>query len=177
MKKYLVFFLVLIGVKSFACRCDDPGTTKEAFEYTQTIVHGKVVNKSIVSFKSTMNKKAAVSLENSLKNDEGKLSLLNSQFIHKIEVEILYQYKGGINYDTITVYTTRGGASCGFTRFEVGHEYLIYASSRSYAYHVFNSSTTEEKLERENTFWTNHCTRTTEYKEDEAEELRRLSNE
>ena len=176
MKNFLVFFLILIGIKSFACRCDDPGTTKEAFGYTPFIIHGRVLNKSTISFKSTMNEKTVVNLENSLKNDDQKLSLLNSEFILKIEVEILFDYKNNMNSDTITLFTTRTGASCGFTRFEIGQEYLIYASSNSYAYQIFNSKTMEGKLEKEDTYWTSHCTRTYEYNEGEAEELRKLAD-
>lgn len=166
--------LITIGIlvfsisKTVACSCKEPGTIAEAYHYTETVIHGKVIQKSFVTFESSMSKEKADSLRIKLKGDDQKLGLLESEFIIEVQIEIQKVYKGELVGDTIVLYTSRNGASCGFTRFEVGQDYIIYASSKSHAFWLFNS---ESSLEKENTLWTNHCTRTTEYNASEAKEL------
>ena len=164
----IIGILIFSASKTIACRCEDPGTVSEAYNYTETIIHGKVIQKSFVTFESSMNIEKADSLKIKLKGDDQKLELLDSEFIIEVKIEILKVYKGELVGDTIKLYTSRNSASCGFTRFEEGQDFIIYASSKSYAFWLFNS---ESRLEKENTLWTNHCTRTTEHNASEAGEL------
>lgn len=84
----------------------------------------------------------------SIKDNKQKLELLQAEFLIELQVEILKAYKGELKRDTITLYTSRTGASCGFTRFEEGLDFIIYASSKSHVFRFFNS---ENDLEKENT--------------------------
>ena len=175
MKQLFICIVLLIGIESYACRCDEPGTIKEAYRNTKTIVHGKVLKRSLVTLKSTMNKKSAEVLEEELKVDKQLLVRFNMKLIIKIELELIQQFKGKIKSDTITIFTGRTSASCGITWFEEGKEYLIYTCSSDYAYWAFNQKELKSKLKKTNTFWTNHCTRTIEYNYKEANELERLA--
>lgn len=178
MKKILtaLFLIIIGGVNSYACRCEDPGSIQEAYNYTETILQGSVLSKSFVTFKSTMNEAQISLLNEKFKDNPQRLSLMESEFVIKIELKITNVYKGEIKNDTVIIYTTRTGVSCGYTGFETGREYLIYTSSRSHMYAFFDSNANEEKLELENTFWTNHCTRTMVYNRKEAKELKKLAN-
>ena len=91
-------------------------------------------------------------------------------------MEITNLYKGEIKNDTVIIYTTRTGASCGYTGFELGREYLIYTVLNGYFSNFFDLNFKDIKLESKNTFWTNHCTRTTVYNEVESKELKKLAD-
>lgn len=169
MRALLVIGIIIFSVsKTIACSCEDPDTVTEAYNYTETIIRGKVIQKSFVPFESSMNQEKADSLRIKFEDDDQKLGLFESEFLIEVQIELQKVYKGELIGDTITLYTTRTNASCGFTRFEKGQDYITYASSKSHAYFLFN---TESGLEKENTLWTNHCTRTTEYNAGEAKEL------
>jgi hypothetical protein len=89
-------------------------------------------------------------------------------------LEIIENFKGGTSQDTVTIYTTDGGPSCGY-EFELGKEYIVYASIRSNSYStVLTEYERNQDIEKENSYWTNRCTRTTEFIKSEAAELRRL---
>lgn len=177
MSKYVfLFFILMTNTKSYACRCQNPNTVDESFSYTQTIIHGKVLKKSFVSFQSSMDEKKAEAVEKELKEDKQDLLLLHSKSLIKINLKKIECFKGEIKSDTIIIFTTRTNASCGFTRFEKGKEYITYASSNSYSYYLLPLKNHGVRLEKENTYWTNHCTRTTEFNIVESNELRRLTN-
>ena len=172
-----LFFLTFVAIpNSGNCRCEDPGTVKEAYEYTETIIRGKVISKEFVSYESTMNPEKVIMIKERYKDDKRKMEYLQSEFIIKLDLQTNNTFKGKILSDTLTLYTTRNGASCGFTRFEFGQEYLIYASSHSYAYWIFVDNEASETLELSNTYWTNQCSRTTEYNKLEESELLKLKN-
>lgn len=175
MKTLLTIGIIVLGIlKTTACSCDLPHTVANAFKYTQTIVHGRVIKKSFISVENAMMKEKADSLKIILQDDSQGLALLGAKLITEIHVKILKVYKGTLIGDTITVYTSRSSASCGFTRFIVGQEFLIYASSNSDVFPMFRQKI---RLEKENTFWTNYCTRTKEYDFQEALELSSLGRQ
>jgi len=176
MKSIIIVLLVqLVSITNcISCKCSDPASVTEAFNYTKAIIYGRVVKKEFVSFQKTMKREKANSLRNLLKNDKQKLEFFESDYIVKIELAVIKIYKGKIVNDRITIFTTRTDASCGFIGFEIGKEFIIYASSSSYAYRFFNSQIPKDGFEKRNTYWTNHCTRTKEYNANEAIELGKL---
>lgn len=172
MKTLLIVALIIIGVKSsLACSCEEPSLVKESFEYADLVVYGTVLNRSYITFRETMESNKGDSLNNVLTNHDNEL--LNSDLILKIEFEIKKMYKGKVTSDTITIYTGRSSASCGYSWFKEGEDYIIYGSAESYCYKLFTDGE-NENLEKRGTFWTNHCSRTTEYNEQEAKELDKL---
>lgn len=177
MKRALIVLLLIGAVAGeiLACSCKGPMKINDAFHFTETIIHGKVLQKSIVSCAMTMDQEKADSLRHALKEDQQRLELLESDFIVRIELLVTKVFKGSLSSDTITIYTSRTSASCGFTEFKVGKDFLIYASSKSHVFHFLNKGgTSSGSLEQENTYWTNHCTRTKGFDNLEAAELELL---
>lgn len=173
MKTIVILLAVLIvGNYSLACSCQDPGTVQQGFEYSDMVVHGTVLSRSYVTHRETMKREKGDSLNAVLTNREA--DLFNSELILKVELKVSKVYKGEMVSDTVVIYTGRSSAACGFSWFKEGEDYIIYGTSASYAYGLF---TYEDGLEQGHTFWTNHCTRTTEYNEQEAKELEGLMAE
>lgn len=172
-KLLLVWGIPMIGSNySLACSCEEPGTVQESFDQSDIVVYGKVLSRKYITFRETMKVEKGDSLNNILTNHINEL--LNSDVILKIEFEIKKTYKGTITTDTITVYTGRSSASCGFSRFKEGEEYLIYGSTESYCFGLFTEGE-NDNLEKQGTFWTSYCSRTKEYNDHEARELNKLA--
>lgn len=172
-KALLIIGLIIFGTSnSLACSCEEPGSVEESFNYSDAVFHGKVVNTSFVTFAESIKTETADSIHKNL--DENKLSLFDSEFILKVEFEITKCYKGNIFNDTIVIYTTRTSASCGYSGFEVGKDYIVYGSSKSYAFWTLIKNADDLAFEQQNTFWTNQCTRTDGYNYAEAKELEKL---
>lgn len=76
-------------------------------------------------------------------------------------------YKGENVSDTVTVITPASGASCGFS-FSIGQEYIVYATKEDET--IIDQSI---KLYADNnkTFWTNQCTRTTGWFQQEEDAI------
>jgi hypothetical protein len=103
MRALLTIGIIILSMsKAIACSCEDPGTVSEACNYTETIFHGKVIQKSFVTFESSMNKEKADSLRIKLKDDDQKLGLFESEFLIEVQIEIHKVYKGELIGDTIT---------------------------------------------------------------------------
>ncbi|WP_299261830.1 hypothetical protein [uncultured Aquimarina sp.] len=176
MNKILVLIIFsLLGYNNvFACSCKKEKTIKDAFEYHESIVHGKVLNKTLVTVGSTIKKEKLDSLNEVYQKDNNKLKSLSYKSILKVEVEVMREFKGKLESNIITIFTNKYGSACGYTRFEVGKEFLIYGSTKSYMYHSFQRRGKYINYELENTFWTSHCYRTKEYLESEAQELKKI---
>jgi len=170
----LIIFSLLGYCNVFACSCKKEKTAKGAFEYHEYIVHGKVLNKTLVTVESTMKKEKLDSLQEIYKEDNNKLKSLSNKSILKVEVEVIGEFKGKSESNIITIFTPKYGSACGYTGFEVGKEYLIYGSSKSYVYYNFQRKGKYINYELENTYWTSHCYRTKEYLKSEAQELSKL---
>lgn len=169
--------ILLLGVlgHSYGCKCDGPGTVKGSFGGSDVVVSGRVLSKELVPYSQTVKLDSVSEIKKRLNGDKQKLKFFEMSYIFKIELEIDEKYKGINLRDTITIYTTINSASCGY-KFEVGKSYIVYASNKSYLDFMFmNKVDLNTGIRRENTYWTSHCTRTTEYNNLEASELRQLS--
>ncbi len=167
---------MIIGLAGhvYACKCGGPWSVEEEFEDTELIVYGKVISKELVSIQETLKQDKVSDVKERLKGDNQKLQFFESYNVFEIKFEIIEKYKGTVLRDTMTIYTAPKAASCGY-KFEKGKIYIVYGSKRSDIGFMFLSDADiNENLEKENTFWTNHCTRTTEYNRLEAAELRKL---
>ncbi len=170
----LIIFSFIPYNKICACSCKKEKTVKGAFEYHESIVHGKVLNKTFVTLLSTMKKEKLDSIREVYNKGNNKLKNSSHKSIVKVEVEIITEFKGKSKSSIITIFASKYGEACGYPGFEVGKEYLIYGSTKSYMYHSFQRRGKYIHYELENTFWTSHCYRTKEYLESEAQELKKI---
>jgi hypothetical protein len=72
-KLLTTLLLICASGSTFACKCGDPGTVKEAYKYTSLIIHGKVISYEVVSLEETIKPDSAKAIRERLKYDSGKL--------------------------------------------------------------------------------------------------------
>jgi hypothetical protein len=94
----------------------------------------------------------------------------NPVAVFKIKVEKIY--KGKSQSDTISVITPINGAGCGFG-FQVGQIYIIYGTTND---GVLPGNSLKRFSTNNQTYWTNLCTRTTEFFEAEEDEIKAIRN-
>ena len=158
----------------YGCKCGGPGTIKESFKGSSVIVHGRVVDKRLTSFEKTMKTAKVNYVRDKLKDDKKKLQLFLSDFVYEIRLVVKESFKGSSVGDTLTIYTTMTSGSCGYW-FDLNKEYIVYTLKSSWHYFLFLTETErKENFEKENTYWAHACTRTAEYHDSEAIELRDL---
>lgn len=109
MKKiaFLLFLFVLSNHFVFACKCNRTDDIKEDYSLTDVIVHAKVIKKEFVTFSSTLNKNGLKKITSKYDSDKDRLEYLEKDWVIKIEMQILYAYKGKKLSKNITVYTSR----------------------------------------------------------------------
>lgn len=143
MKLSSLLFLLsicLFNVQTLACRCR-PLTISESYAQTNIIVKATII----------------------------KAEELSGKEINKYTAITSYIYKGVTTSDTITIYSSKWGPSCGI-RLSENYTYIIYASP-----HV--NSINQDLEESPNTFHTTHCSRTEIYDEVEDRELKKLQQQ
>lgn len=151
-----------------------PGTVKEEFKTNDLIIYGRVISKKLVPPSATIKENMVKDARTRLKDDKQKLSFFDTDYIFEVKLVVIEKYKGGNLRDTVTIYTAMRSATCGYA-FEKDKVYVIYASKKSYMDFMFLAESDRDKnLEKENTYWTSHCSRTTEYNKLEADELKTL---
>lgn len=178
MKFKFLLTVVVFGFagEGYACKCGGPGTVQESFESTELIVYGKVVRKDTVQLFETIEEENVSEVRKGLRDDEQLLQLFDKTYVLRIELEIIEKYKGENIQKTVIIYTPLLSASCGF-RFQKDQRYIVYASSKNFMNFLFRNKDGSKRYERKDTFWTSHCTRTTEYVRLEADELRTLKSQ
>jgi hypothetical protein len=169
MGKYAFSLFLIIGIPSysFACKCSGPDSVEK--EYTNSIIAllGVVEKIELVGLGETMNPD---SLEIAHKlASERSIQFFDGPVVLKASLRVKRIFKGAVSNETIVVYTGNGGGSCGY-RFEKGKEYLVYGQDYSYLYTFLNIDKNRvQGFRKDNTYWTNHCTRTTELVQKEQE--------
>ena len=172
----IILVTMLVGVAGhvYACTCGGPWSVEEEFVDTELIVHGKVISKELVALQETLKQDMVSGVKERLKDDNQKLQFFESYYVFEIKFEIIEKYKGSAVRDTVTIYTVPKAASCGY-KFDTGKIYIVYGSKKSDIGFMFlPRADIDKNLEKENTFWTSRCTRTTEFNRSEADALRKL---
>lgn len=171
---FIVYFFLINFQPVFACKCESSDNINSEFKSTDVVVHGKVISKQNVTFTSTLNKKGLerINSENLLNEDEK--NLLKNEDILKIEMEILYIYKGKKLKKNIFIYTSRFSGACGYKAFEIGQEYQVYLSKDCYL--RFYNKKLNLDMSSYNGYWTNNCTRTKQFSHEEDKILKNLMN-
>jgi hypothetical protein len=171
MKINLAFILsILMGSHSFACNCEGFESVHEAYHASDVVFSGEVVRMTFVATSESMNPNVLDSLRRTGESESRERELLDAEFLIKVELKINRCFKGNSLQDTVTIYTTRTGASCGYRSFMVGSNYIVYATRTSYLFDMLFRIPAEISS-REGTYWTNQCMRTQEYTYAETVEL------
>ncbi len=164
--------LLLYANNALACSCQGEETTSQAYNHAALVVSGKVLKKTRVHLAESMNPKKFSSVKNKL--DEGSKNLLNLE-IYELEIQVTKTFKGNVKLNKVTVFTPAQSASCGFTRFEEGASFIIYGADESIIYALLHLEKQQRLgLEKSDTYWTNHCTRTVEENVAELKELNKI---
>ncbi|HYD90332.1 MAG TPA: hypothetical protein VEA37_02465 [Flavobacterium sp.] len=173
--KLILTTTILSGLfgHSYACKCNGPATVKESFKSSEVIVYGTVISADTVLLSETVKEKDAKEVKARLKSDKQKLRHFERTYVLKIELETIEKYKGDNLRKRVVIYTPLLGASCGY-RFEQGKEYIVYGSKNNFLDFLFKKERKNKRYEKDNAFWTSHCTRTAEYIKSEADELKLL---
>ena len=173
MKGYIfsVFILLISNVDCYACDCTIYYSMEKSFKNSQFVIHGKILSKEFISYTETLQPNWSDSLTKWVK-DKGQLldlSTINPN-VTRVKVLVLRAYKNHTHLDTLTIFTPRSSASCGFHTFEVGKEYLIFNGSDLFKSTEFKNYDSEN-VQLNNTFWTNQCTRTVEANQQDLDSL------
>lgn len=164
----LLFFFYHIYSTS-ACICDATKTVKDAFKSSDLIVHAKVLKLEFVTYDQTVNDLKLDSLCKEIENYPLRMELYHNEIITKVEIEVLKVFKGKLSTKNIVFFTPKSHTSCGFTAFAVGSDFLIYGTESYHTFGLFGRS--NKRIKKENTFWTNSCSRTKPFDIHEYQEL------
>lgn len=171
---FLLFLFVLSNHFVFACKCNSGDDIKEDYLSTDVIIHAKVLKKEFVTFLSTFSKNGFKKITSKYDSDKEKIEYLEKDWVIKLEMQVLYTYKGEKLSKIVTVYTSKNSASCGYLGFEIGKEYQVYLFKECYL------DTVADKAKRNalnnKGYWTHRCMRTKEFSTEEDESLRMLKN-
>lgn len=170
----LIFILAFSCQSMFACKCESIDDIKDEFKATDVIVHGKVISKEYVTFLSTLNKKGLRRINSKNTLEEERQDSLYSKDILKIGMEILYTYKGKKIKKNIIIYTSRLSGACGYRGFNLGEEYQVYLSKNCYFRFIYKNASLDNSSY--NGYWTNICTRTSQFSSEEDRNLKSLMN-
>ncbi len=165
MKKILIIFAFLIGFladKAIACSCVGDGILEKEVKRSDGLLVGTIISKEIVVVVDSTWIKAFP--EDTSDNSLAKRHIAR----YKLLVESVY--KGNSKRDTVVICTGLGGGDCG-VRFDIGKKYIVYGQKETY-FGMVNNHFTFPKAE--GLYWTNVCTRTSEYDEAEIREIEKL---
>jgi hypothetical protein len=172
----LTILLLGLFAQAYACKCVGPGTVQESLKSADAVFRGQVIRMELVSFAETIRADKRNQIRDRLSKDADIKDLFDHKGIVKIQLRLTENFKGEVTADTLTIYTTYGGASCGFN-FELGKEYIVYGAMIGHVDGFYlNEQERSLRLESKNIFWTHRCTRTTLYNKQEADELGAISH-
>ncbi|GAA0190837.1 hypothetical protein GCM10009122_52820 [Fulvivirga kasyanovii] len=163
--------MLTFGYAGQACKCGGPGSVEESYGYAGVVVHGIVESKSLISFEETLSPDKVDEVKRSLSMHQ---EFFEACLVYEVRLRVIESYKNEVD-KVVTIFTTNRGASCGF-RFQLGQEYIVYANEKVNL-HSFFFTEKGDNIQRQNTYWTNRCTRTAEFSEREACALEEIKKE
>ena len=173
-KLLLTIFLLGLTCDTFACKCSGPRTVIESFNSADVVFTGKVIKIRLTSFAETLRTEKANWLRQKIKKENRETQDFDDTLIYKVDLQIVESFKGEVKSDTITIFTTIGGQSCGFD-FILNKVFIVYAQVKSYSAGFYlNAYERAENIERANCFWTSRCSRTKEFDTEEVNSLKKL---
>jgi hypothetical protein len=160
----LTFLVLLMCTQNFACSCNGHRTTKEGFDSADLVAKVSVI--SIEEEWIPDSTRLKLKLNNGVQMDTLEKRLLGFS-LKRVTLVSKSLYKGKAFTDTLVVYTGRNGGDCGYG-FEIGKDYILYANQESYLQSFFDD---QEFPKGEDVYWTNICTRTQSFNQEEIEEI------
>lgn len=129
-----LFLSFFFGISlTTACICEAPESINEAFKNSDLIVHAKVLNLEFVTYDESIKYNKLDSLCKEIEDYPLRMELYHNEIITKVEIEVIKVFKGKILYKNLTFFTPKAHTSCGYTAFNVGGEFLLYATE---SYHT-----------------------------------------
>jgi hypothetical protein len=173
MKRFLFVFILIFNFNFLilACDCKTSSSIENSFENSRLVIHGKVLSKEFITYSETLLPNWSDSIVKWAK-DKGQLldlSTINPN-VTRVKVLVIKAYKNQTHLDTLTIFTPRSTASCGFNEFESGKEFVIFNGSDLFKYSEFKTYINEH-VQLNNTFWTDQCTRTAEANRQDLDSL------
>jgi hypothetical protein len=153
--------------ETFACDCKGQATVENAIKNSSLVVTGTVISKILVAV--TDSHQIVSFTDDSLKQNTFRYTTIMT----KCKVRVGELFKGTISSDTLTIFTGTGGPDCG-KEFIVGEKYIIYSAEKAYSKQKYNDLIYSLG---KNIFWTDKCTRTTQYDSEEIFEIKKFEKE
>lgn len=153
MQRTLVLLFVLFGlgvIRTQACTCISEEDVKHARNHADVVFVGKVVKAE---------KLEVISKEVEVTNFK--------EPVMRYTLQVERWFKGRIATEEVVVYTGMGGGDCGYD-FELNKRSIVYAKRNDVMVERFNA---DVPLSGRGIYWTNICTRTGIFDEDEAKLL------
>jgi hypothetical protein len=162
----LVLLFVLFSAEIIACSCVGAGSVETECKNSDLVVTGTVICSETVKLwadtsnaRQRFNDWKRAKRDHYLSYEAYKIQdyLLGPEMM-EYEIVITERFKSSVQQDTIKIRTGFGGGDCGF-RFEVGSEYLIYATEE-YAVDYWQPLLNRTEKELKGIFRTSICDRT-----------------
>jgi hypothetical protein len=165
MKKIIFTLFCILSFfteKTYACNCNPGGTIEANVHDANVILKVRILSISYSDRLDTIN----VVIEGDPKNVFSKYW----NFYVKIYKAVVEEtYKGKMSSDTIRIITGMNAASCGLIM-EVNDVFLIYGTTRDY----LGFSSVQRHASDGKVIWTNNCTRSMVFLQDDFEEFEEL---
>ena len=152
-----------------ACSCVGESTVKGEYSSSDIVATGRIINIEIEWLPDSAKIKEMVELGFPADSLDKRF---NGYYLKKVILKIDEVYKGNALAETVLIYTGMGGGDCGFP-FTKGKRYVIYGDTESYFGDFFND---QEFPHKQDTYWTNICTRTRKHNRKEIKELENLKD-
>lgn len=144
-----------------ACKCEGEISTEDAVKYSEIVFKGVVLSRTITS---AFDEYGIVT-----KGDSSALKFLSKNPIAVYKIKVSSLFKGKQNFDTVVILTPVNGAGCG-VRFTIGQEWIVYAGTKD---EILSSNSVQRFTNKAGVYFTNLCTRTTEWYSEEENAIRR----
>ena len=171
MKKLVIIVFIFFYGQSNACVCAKTESVKKSFDKYPLIVHGRVINISTVLYSTSLREEQLEIIRSKLKNDHKRLASLESK-VKKVTFQIIEIIKGDSISKTVTIFTSIN-TSCDIN-FKKNKKYLVYGTRKGFNDNLYMHYTySDNDFTIDNHYWTDYCTRTKPYNEEEKRELNR----
>lgn len=155
----LISFVFFVVSNSYACLCEEHDSQEELIEDTEYIIHGTVIEQSIVKTYDTTYLDVSDSLVNEYTGGTG--IVISPHEVLEIKILLQNVHKGNIHGDTVTIYSEVSTMACGETGFKKDSAYFIFGFKQR-VYSPFDNN---------NSFWTSKCSGNRIFSKENEEEI------
>jgi len=156
--------LLLLAQPAAACKCQGETTVRVAVQHAEVVVSGRVISRLI-----TANLKPYGITIVGDTTDWAYHIMKFPVAVYRLKIDKVY--KGKSVADTLAVITPANGTGCGVL-FKVGKRYIVYATATD---EVAHSTMVRRVSTGSRAYWTNACTRTSNWFAEEDKALLALN--